>query len=53
MHVRELIAQLTEQDPEAEVVVVLFSADGTSSQFAIDAVEAEDNAIRIEASESS
>ena len=53
MLVRELIAQLTEQDPEAEVVVVLFARDGTSSQFAIDAVEAEENSIRIEASESS
>jgi hypothetical protein len=51
--VRELIAQLTEQDPEVEVVVVLFAADGGSSQFGIDAVEAEDNAIRIEASEAS
>jgi hypothetical protein len=51
--VRELIDQLTVQDPEVEVVVVLFARDGTSSQFAIDAVEAEDNAIRIEASESS
>ena len=52
MLVRELIAQLIEQDSEVEVVVVLFAADGTSSQFAIDAVEVEDNAIRIEASES-
>jgi hypothetical protein len=53
VRVQELIDQLTEQDPEAEVVVVLFATDGTSSQFAIDAVEVEDNAIRIEASESS
>ena len=53
MLVQELIAQLTEQDPEAEVVVVLFARDGTSSQFVIDAVVAEDNAIRIEASETS
>ena len=52
MLVRELIEQLTERDPEGEVVVVLFSADGTSSQFAIDAVETENNTIRIEASES-
>jgi hypothetical protein len=51
--VRELIAQLTEQDPEVEVVVVLFISDGSSSQFVIDAVVAEDNAIRIEASQSS
>lgn len=53
MLVRELIDQLTEQDIEAEVVVVLFTSDGSSSQFVIDAVVAEDNAIRIEASQSS
>ena len=53
MLVRELIEQLTEREPEGEGVVVLFSADGTSSQFAIDAVETENNTIRIEASESS
>jgi hypothetical protein len=46
MLVRELVNRLAERDPEGEVVVVLFTVDGTASQFIIDAVEVEDNTIR-------
>ena len=51
MLVRELMASLAERDPEGEVVVVLFTANGTASEFTIDAVEEEDNTTRIEISE--
>ena len=51
MNVRELMLLLGATDPEAEVFVALFKADGTSETFEIEAVSDNNGNVQIEIAE--
>ena len=51
MTVRELTSALATMDPDHEVLVVLFKVDGTSAQFHIDSVDANNEHTQIEINE--